>query len=224
MKHFFQFIAFSLILLSAATPAFSQTDTAYQRVADERAGKIVNDLKITDQALALRVKKVISAQYSNLNSLHSKRDALLKSVDKTAADKAATDKKIADIKSASEAEVAKLHKEYLASLGALISPAQIDKVKDGMTYGVVPITYKGYVDMIPTLTEVQKAKIMGWLVEAREHAMDGGSSAEKHGWFGKYKGRINNYLSAEGYDSKKEREEWMKRIKAAEDAKKAEKK
>jgi hypothetical protein len=216
MKYFFQFIALSLVLLSASMPVFSQTDTAYQRVADERAGKIVDALNIADRTVALRVKKVISGQYSNLNRLHSKRDSLLKSVDKTAGDKAVTDKKITAIRTASEAEVAKLHKEYLASLGALISPQQIDKVKDGMTYGVLPITYKGYVDMIPSLTEVQKAKIMAWLVEAREYAMDGGSSAEKHGWFGKYKGRINNYLSAEGYDSKKEREEWMKRIKAAE--------
>ena len=32
--------------------------------------------------------------------------------------------------------------------------------------------------------------------------------------FGKYKGRINNYLSAEGYNVKKEGEEWQKRIKA----------
>jgi hypothetical protein len=31
--------------------------------------------------------------------------------------------------------------------------------------------------------------------------------------FGKYKGRINNYLSAAGYDMKKEGEEWQKRIK-----------
>ncbi|MNR53744.1 hypothetical protein D3C85_1738080 [compost metagenome] len=42
--------------------------------------------------------------------------------------------------------------------------------------------------------------------------MDGGSSKEKHAWFGKYKGRINNYLSKEGYDLTKEREGWNKRI------------
>ena len=60
---------------------------------------------------------------------------------------------------------------------------------------------------------------MTWLVEAREHAMDAESSEKKHGWFGKYKGRINNYLSAAGYDLKKEGEEWEKRRKAAAQAK-----
>ena len=83
-----------------------------------------------------------------------------------------------------------------------------------MTYGVVPITYKGYQAMIPNLTDAQKKQIWVWLVEAREHAMDAESSEKKHGWFGKYKGRINNYLSAQGYDLRKEGDDWQKRIKA----------
>jgi hypothetical protein len=82
-----------------------------------------------------------------------------------------------------------------------------------MTYSVFPKTYAAYVDMIPSLKQEQKDKIYNWLKEARELAMDEGSSERKHAVFGKYKGRINNYLSAEGYDVKKEGEEWQKRIK-----------
>jgi hypothetical protein len=67
--------------------------------------------------------------------------------------------------------------------------------------------------MIPSLTKAQKDQIMAWLVEAREHAMDAESSEKKHWWFGKYKGRINNYLSAQGYDLQKERKEWEERNK-----------
>jgi len=54
-----------------------------------------------------------------------------------------------------------------------------------------------------------------WLAEAREHAMDAQSSNKKHEWFGKYKGRINNYLSKQGYDSQKERQGWEDRTKKA---------
>jgi hypothetical protein len=43
--------------------------------------------------------------------------------------------------------------------------------------------------------------------------MDGESSEKKHWWFGKYKGRINNYLSAQGYDINKERKDWAERSK-----------
>jgi hypothetical protein len=84
-----------------------------------------------------------------------------------------------------------------------------------MTYRIVPITYAAYQDMIPNLTKAQKQQIYTWLLEAREIAMDAESSEKKHAVFGKYKGRINNYLSAAGYDLKKEGEEWEKRKKAA---------
>ena len=73
-----------------------------------------------------------------------------------------------------------------------------------MTYRVFPITYAAYLDMLPNLTTEQKDKIYSWLKEARELAMDAGSSDRKHAVFGKYKGKINNYLSAAGYDMKKE--------------------
>ena len=62
--------------------------------------------------------------------------------------------------------------------------------------------------------EEEKAKIMAWLVEAREFAMDAENSNKKHAAFGKYKGRINNYLSKRGYDLVKERKAWYERIKA----------
>jgi hypothetical protein len=78
----------------------------------------------------------------------------------------------------------------------------VDQVKDGMTYGVLRVTYDTYLRMMPDLREEQKRQIMAWLVEARELAMDEGTSEEKHKVFGKYKGRINNYLSAAGYDLK----------------------
>ena len=90
-----------------------------------------------------------------------------------------------------------------------------------MTYRVFPITYAAYQDMLPNLTTEQKEKIYNWLKEARELAMDAESSDKKHAVFGKYKGRINNYLSAEGYDVKKEGEAWAKRVQAAKEAKQA---
>jgi hypothetical protein len=87
-----------------------------------------------------------------------------------------------------------------------------------MTFGVLPLTYSAYQEMILTLTDSQKKQIMDWLLEAREHAMDAESAEKKHAWFGKYKGRINNYLSKEGYDIKKEEDGWQSRIKSKKSA------
>jgi len=79
-------------------------------------------------------------------------------------------------------------------LAAHLTPAQVDRVKDGMTYGVVPITFDGYQQMLPELTDEQRHEIHAQLLEAREYAMDAGSSGAKPSVFGKYNGRIHNHL------------------------------
>jgi len=56
--------------------------------------------------------------------------------------------------------------------------------------------------MYPELTDAQKQQIMAWLVEAREIAMDGSTSDEKHAVFGKIQRPDQNYLSKAGYDAK----------------------
>lgn len=59
----------------------------------------------------------------------------------------------------------RLHTQYLLKLSALLTPAQVDQVKDGMTYGVAQVTYNSYLDMLPQLAEEQKAALMAYLVE-----------------------------------------------------------
>jgi hypothetical protein len=70
------------------------------------------------------------------------------------------------------------------------------------------VTFNAYKEIIPTLTEPQQAHILELLKAAREEAIDGGSADEKSAVFKKYKGKINNYLSKEGVDEAKARQEW----------------
>ncbi len=201
---------------SRAQTAPAAEDPAYTRTITQRAQKIVVTLGLADSAAALRVQAIIAGQYRNLNSIYTGRDALVKAVKAdTTLDKALAAQKIKAAADAATARTGKLHGEYLAQLAKELNPQQVDIVKDGMTYGVLGITYKAYQDELPNLTEPQKAQLLAWLTEAREYAMDAESSEKKHAWFGKYKGRINNYLSANGYDMKKAGEEWEKRRKAA---------
>ncbi len=117
------------------------------------------------------------------------------------------------------------HFAFPATLGIYLDDEQVTAVIDGMTYGVVKVTYDSHVDMIPSLTEEEKAQLMAWLIEARELAVDAENSNKKHEAFGKYKGRYNNYLAKRGYDLKAEREAWYKRIeeRKAKEAKKSKK-
>jgi len=200
----------------AAQTTLQQEDPAYTRTITQRSEKIVATLGLADSTSFYRVRAIITGQYRHLNTIYTERDTQIKAIKAdSAADKAIAAQKKKAATDTAFARTGRLHPQYLAALAKELNPQQIEKVKDGMTYGVLPITYKAYQDELPVLTEPQKAQLLAWLTEAREYAMDAESSEKKHAWFGKYKGRINNYLSAAGYDMKKAGEEWQKRRKAA---------
>jgi Spy/CpxP family protein refolding chaperone len=215
-------LGITLIVLCAVSASqeskkVEDPEAAYTRVINQRSQKIVDTLGITDAEKAKRVRDIIAGQYRSLRDIHDGRDAQIEA----AREKAGDDKKtIAETEEKSildkaKARQDKLHKEYLKKLSKELTPEQVDKVKDGMTYGVCRVTYNQYLKMLPDLTDQQKEKIMALLVEARENAMDAGSSQEKHNWFRKYKGKINNYLSAAGYDLKKAEQDLRRRQEAA---------
>jgi len=210
-------------LLFCAATGFAQQrsveDTAYTRTITQRADKIVAALEIADAKRSTKVRDIIVQQYRDLNSLQYVYDPAVKAAkEQLKEDKPALEAKLKEIEADNDQKLSKLHTAYLSKLSAYLTPQQVDKVKDGMTYGVLPLTYRVYMEILPDLKEEQKAQMMAWLVEAREHAMDAGSSDKKHAWFGKYKGRINNYLAAAGINMKEAEAAWRKR-KTAEEGK-----
>jgi len=200
--------------------AQSGVDPEYVKVTNERAQKIVDDLKLKSKEDQLAVRDIIAEQYRSLSKIQEVRDAKIAEIKKNTTDKGKQEKATEKVKNSTDKKILSLHKSYLNKLSKKLTNGQIVQVKDGMTYGVLPITVLGYNDMLPNLTDAQKKYIYDALVEAREHAMDAGSSKEKHAWFGKYKGRINNYLSKEGYDLNKESTDWHKRLEEREKNKK----
>ncbi len=211
--------ALLLLLVCFAGQAQQHLDPEYIKVTNERAAKIVAKLELSNAEKEKSVTAIIAQQFRNLSEIHDGRDAEIEKVKSSALTKEKQNAKIDKLKAKADQSIAKLHKSYIKQLGTQLSEAKITEVKDGMTYGVLPITVAGYNDMLPNLTAAQKKYIYDALVEAREHAMDGGSSKEKHAWFGKYKGRINNYLSKEGYDLNKESADWHKRLEEREKSK-----
>ena len=210
----------AILFFSLNLSAESQKNGDHNQVLVERSAKIVSTLGITDSVKYNKVVYELVNQYEQLNLIHDQCKANIADIKKqTLSD----DEKAAAIKTQEgkkSTELLKLHDQFIAGLQKDLTNEQIDKIKDGMTYRVFPITYAAYNDMLTNLTPAQKDKIYNWLKEARELAMDEGSSDDKHKVFGKYKGRINNYLSAEGYDLKKETADWQARIKERDTQKK----
>ena len=184
----------SLTTATAQTVALNSDglDSAYVESIVKRSQKIVDGLQLTDQKKARTVRNIIANRYFLLNDIHAKYD------------KSQQD--------ALQAELYKHHFELASALALYLTDEQVDAVKDGMTFGRLKRDYQATQDMIPTLSDFEKQQILIWLKEAREYAMDAADSKGKHYWFDKYRGRTNNWLSARGYDLKKERDEWMKRI------------
>ena len=185
----------SLLSLSATAQTVALKtegqDPQYVETIKGRAQKIVDGLNLTDAQKAENVRNIIANRYFLLNDIHSKYD-------KTQQD-------------ALQAELYKHHFELASALAQYLSDEQIDAVKDGMTFGRLKRDYQATQDMIPSLSDYEKKQVLIWLKEAREYAMDAADSKGKHFWFDKYRGRTNNWLSARGYDLKKERDNWMKR-------------
>lgn len=187
-------------------------DSEYIRVVNERAQKIVSRLGLKDSDQERRVRDLVAIFYRDLHATHANRDAKLKATSGSVGSiRSAEQIPVAQIRAAAEAEQFRHHYALIGKLGTELNGDQIDKVKDGLTYEVAPKTYQQYLKLHPALTAEQQRTILAMLLEAREHAMDGGSSEEKHAIFGKYKGRINNYLSAEGFDAKKAERELKER-------------
>jgi hypothetical protein len=178
-----------------------EAEAAYAQTLEKRVADILGVLELKDPARTARVHDLLVAHYRALRDWHDANDAKLKQ---------APEEQAREI----TASLKNLHARFVSRLEAELSPQQVEKVKDKMTYGKVKVTYDAYCEIVPNLTEPQKRKILELLQEAREEAMDGGSAEAKSAVFKKYKGKINNYLTAEGHDVKQAYQDWGERQKA----------
>lgn len=216
MKLFAAILMFTILFqgrLYSQDKAVAAKDN-YTNVITQRAAKIIAPLGITDSTKFYRVQQTVVAQYRALSSVHDTINARIKSLKATETNKELLAAAVKQLEDSRMQQLLVLHNTYIQALSAELTQEQVIAIKDGMTYGVLPITIKAYEAMLPDLTAEQKKQILLYLTEAREFAMDAESSDKKHAWFGKYKGRINNYLSAAGIDMKKAGQDWDARIKA----------
>lgn len=195
-------------------------DTKYVETIVARSKKIVDKLGIKDTSTARNVTNIIANKYFKLNDIYAKRDTGVAVLKRSKLDNESKNRAIEAVQNEKEAALYRSHFAFAADLSLYLNDNQIEAVKDGMTFGVVKVTYDATLDMIPSLKSDEKAQILAWLKEAREYAVDAENSDKKHAAFGKYKGRINNYLSQRGYNLVAEREAWYARIKEREEKKK----
>lgn len=216
MKKFFIVAAAMMALYTTNVNAVeldtNGRDPNYVETIMQRSKKVTDALNISGTEKGEQVLNIVANRYFKLNDIYAERDSL-KAVAKTVTGEEKK-RKMEYAEMLKDQKLYKSHFGFIADLSVYLTDAEVETVKDVLTYNVVNVTYKAQCDMIPTLKEEEKVQILAWLKEGREYAIDAESSKKKHEAFGKYKGRINNWLSKRGYNLTKEREEWAKRVKA----------
>jgi hypothetical protein len=207
-------IAVSSLLASAAlfnqsasaqqlsTPPVSpaEMEALYTTSIESRTEEILKPLGLTDAVKSNKVHDIIIAQYRVMKSRDEVINAQLEATGK--------DINYANRANQLESESKPLHDYFFTQLSKLLTPEDVEKIKDKMTYNKVKITYDAYNEIVPGLTDSDKAKVMELLKVAREKAIDGGSATEKSDIFQQYKNQINDYLDAHGHDIKKAYKDW----------------
>lgn len=180
----------------------AELEQVYTANINKRADDILKELNLPEAAKAERVKDSIVAQYRSLRARDAAMDQMFAALAQNAP--GVESNRHAVLKILSQ----QLHNHFVSRLAAELTPEQVEQVKDKMTYNKVKVTYDAYCEIVPKLTEAEKAKILEVLKAAREEAMDGGSADEKTAIFQKHKAGINAMLNANGHDVEKATKEW----------------
>jgi hypothetical protein len=188
-----------------ATPA--ELEAVYTQSINDRTQNILKALNLTDAAKSNQLQDIIVHQYRLLRARDMVIDATLTAEGKEV--------NYANRASYIQSETKPLHDYFLSQLAGLLTPQQVDAVKDKMTYNKVEVTYNAYCEIIPGLNEPAKTKIMELLKAARDAAIDGGSANEKSAIFQQYKDQINDYLNHQGYDVAQAYKDWEAKQKTA---------
>jgi hypothetical protein len=212
---------------SVSAPAQSNTTAAVVSAADKEQASldkhikpVLKFLKLPDPATEARVRDILASQFQALRAWHDANDAQIKPLwndfnrARSAQNVTNANEALARI-DAVYATFKPQHDKFLADLGAVLSPGQVEAVKDALTVNKVKVTYDVYLQIFPTLTDSQKAVVLQDLKSAREQAIDCESMNEKSAFFKKYKIIIeDDYLTAQGYNPKQARKDFAAKSKA----------
>jgi hypothetical protein len=209
-----------------SAPAKLSAADQEKKTIEKHTKPILDALNLTDAAQEARVREIVGAQIKSLDDWHAQNDAQIKSLwNEFSQARSKQNETNADLAlgkiDAVYATLKPQHEKFESDLAAVLTPGQVEAVKDALTIDKVKITFNAYGEIFHGLTDEQKAFILKNLKAAREEAIDAGPMTEKSNFFKKYKIKIEAYLTAQGYDVKESYRVFVAKQKAEVAAKKA---
>jgi len=217
---------FMLIGLLSASASFltsgrcyAQDQPAISTEASDKAKEWVSALGLSDAKKIKMVETGVATHLTLVKNWHDTHPASTV----PAGINPVTGSKLSDLDRqiiADSAMPSTVHQELMKTLNENLSTEQVEAILDKYTIGKVAFTLKGYQSIVPNFTPVEEAKILGYLKEAREMAIDYKSMKEISAIFEIYKTKAEQYLNANGRNWRTMYGDYTKKIKAEKAAKK----
>lgn len=178
-----------------------------------KAAEYVAALKLDDAAKNKRVESVVALHMSQVKDWHNSHPASTV----PAGINPVTGKKLSELDRTIIADSAMpetVHTALMEGLRKDLSPEQVETILDKYTIGKVAFTMKGYKAIVPDLTTAEEARILGFLKEAREMAVDYKNMKQISAIFEIYKTKSEQFLNGNGRSWRALYSDYTKKIKA----------
>ncbi|MCS3798909.1 DUF3826 domain-containing protein [Niastella sp. OAS944] len=206
------------IALFLMLPMFclAQTDSAKANAEiEKKAAEWTAGLKLTDVEKQKRVTAAVGTHLKTVRDWNNEHPASTV----PAGINPATGNKLSELDRqiiANSAMPASVHKDLMDALNKDLTPEQVEFILDQYTIGKVAFTLKGYKAIVPDLKPEEESKILEYLKQAREQAIDYKSMKQISAIFEIYKTKCEQYLNNNGRN-------WRQLFKTYVDKAKAEK-
>ena len=197
MRKFFKPFILIALLISSVN-AFSQTkDNVVPEEILAKAKEWTSALNLTDAAKKSAVENVIAVHLTTIRDWHNSHPA------STVPDgiNPVTGNKLSDLDKqiiADSAMPSTVHQSLMDGLKKNLTPEQVETILDKYTIGKVEFTMRGYKAIVPDLTVDEEAKILAFLKQAREQAVDFKNMKQISAIFEIYKTKSEQMLNNNG--------------------------
>jgi hypothetical protein len=182
---------------------------------EKKAAEWVTSLNLNDAAKEAKVKAAVLTHLKAVRDWHNEHPFATV----PAGINPATGNKLSDLDRqviANSAIPKSVHDNLMTALKSELAPEAVEAVLDKYTVGKVAFTLQGYKAIVPDLTTEEEAKIVGFLKQAREQAIDYKNMNQISAIFEIYKTKCEQYLNGNGRS-------WRELFKAYTDKRKKEK-
>jgi hypothetical protein len=210
MKNKFKQLLFLICSLTMLNVA-AQENAASSEISG-KAKQWVADLELSDISVAKKTEALIIEHLTAVRDWHNSHPAstVPEGINPVTGNKLTElDRSII----ADSAMPSTVHEQFMNGLRNLLSVTQLETILDRYTIGKVAFTMKGYEAIVPDLTADERSKILSFMKQAREQAIDYKNMKQISAIFEIYKTKSEQLLNNNGRSWRTLYADYTKKIK-----------